>query len=941
MKFTLFLFLLFTVTLSAQVDSEINISNINSEKKARYHIDKTFETVQNINAALLHAEQALYYAKKAKNDSLMMEGDHALALIYKLKYDYKSSKKYVTKFLKRAIELDDTYFQMLANNLYGIINATERKYQISIEYYNTAEELAVKANDTINVSLIHQNIALNYYFIDEFELAKMFMFKSLDTYNSIKVFRDTIQQNSDYIYLYMKLSLVAGTKNEAIKYTDLSIARSLKNGYFNYAALGYLYKGRVYTKYGDYKLAIKNYQLALKSNKKAHIKSAGPYLEMMYTLTKMNQYEKAKAYMDTLYNTFSDKNIRPLYIDKYKLTSEVYKNIGENDKALYYAEKRASIADSLLKHNNYDLMIEYGKKFETKEKEKEIINQQLIIEKQKNDKKNILLYATLILFAGLFIFQWLFNILKNKKSKAEIAYEKEHEFNQIRTAFLENISHEIRTPLTLINGYLNLIDEETNGNEKVKGYINNALINSKKVIFDADEILNLLKFEDYKMSLKIVSKELNEFLKSIFLSFEVLANSRNIELIYNSKIPNNCKADIDTSKVEKILTNLVSNAIKFSESNSKVIIEAEVLNEVLEIKVIDFGQGIDEEDQERIFTRFYQSKNNKSLGGIGIGLLLAKDFAQFLGGNITVESKIGKGSTFKFTMPVSKSKDTKGCKGPLLTEMNNSKFIEEKNDAKITLVDNSNKPSILIVEDSIEMSNYLKEILNPFYNCTFAFDGLEGINLAKKQTFNLVASDIMMPKVDGYEFKKLLKSLPEYNTIPFILITAKSLSEDKIKGFSIGIDDYITKPFNKEELIVRINNLLKNNKELKLSIVAPDNSIEDIPETHVDKLLKEIEQEIMNNLSNENFKVEDLALKINYSQRQLARILNRYTGLSSIKFIQEIKLREAYKLIESRKFKTISEVQYQVGITSPSYFSEKFKSRFGINPSELLRKQNV
>ena len=261
---------------------------------------------------------------------------------------------------------------------------------------------------------------------------------------------------------------------------------------------------------------------------------------------------------------------------------------------------------------------------------------------------------------------------------AEIAYEKEHEFNQMRTAFLENISHEIRTPLTLINGYLNLIDEEINGNPKTKGYINNALLNSRKVIFDADEILNLLKFEDHKMSLKTVSKTLNEFLESIFLSFEVIANTRNIELTYNSKIPNNCKADLDADKVEKILTNLMSNAIKFSDSNSKVIVEAEILNEDLKIKVIDFGQGINEEDQERIFTRFYQSKNNKSLGGIGIGLLLAKDFAQFLGGNITVESKVGKGSIFKFNMPISKNKDDEECKDMLSTMKNNFQLIEEK-----------------------------------------------------------------------------------------------------------------------------------------------------------------------------------------------------------------------------------------------------------------------
>ncbi len=940
MKRILNLILFLTLSIAAQVDSKMDVTKVKVEGKARYHIDKSFETVQNIDAAFLHAEQGLYYAEKSKKDSLIMEGNQALALIYKLKYDYESSKKHVDKFLKIAIKLEDTYFQMLGNNLYGIINATEKKYQLSIQYYNKALELSEKANDTINVSLSAQNIALNYYFIDEFELAKMFMFKALDTYNSITIFHSELQQNSDYIYLYMKLSLVADTKKEAIEYTNLSIDRALQNGYYNYAALGYLYKGRVHSKYDDYELAIKNYQYALRSNRKAGMKSAEPYLEMMNTLTKMNQYKKAKVYLDTLYNVFSEKDIRPLYIDKNKLTSEVYKNIGNYNQALYYAERRAIIADSLLKYHNYDLLIEYGKKYETKEKEKEIIKQQLVIERQANEKKNIILFGGVALFIGLLAVQWRFNTQKNKKREAESAYEKEHEFNQMRTAFLENISHEIRTPLTLINGYLNLIDEKTNGNSKIKGYINNALLNSKKVIFDADEILSLLKFEDYKMSLKIVSKELNEFLKSIFLSFEILANTRNIELIYRSKIPNGCKVDIDASKVEKILTNLISNAIKFSNSNSKVIVEVALLNENLEIKVIDFGQGIDAKDQERIFTRFYQSKNNKSLGGIGIGLLLAKNFAHFLGGSITVESKVGEGSTFKCKIPVSKKIVFEESKEVVSSKNSFSQSIKKKETTEIVIID-SNKPSILIVEDSIEMSNYLKEILTPFYNCTFAFDGLEGISLAKTQTFDLIASDVMMPKIDGYEFKKLLKSIPEYVAIPFILITAKSLPEDKIKGFSTGIDDYITKPFNKEELIVRINNLLKNSNELKLSILTPDNSLEIIPETHVEKLLKEIENKIMNNLSDENFKVEDLVLSMNYSQRQLSRALNRYTGLSTVKFILEIKLREAYKLIEHKKFRTVSEVQFEVGITSSSYFSEKFKNRFGINPSELMRKQNV
>jgi len=933
MKFIFNLALIFTWTLSAQIDSEIDNSRKKLEEKARFHVDRSFET-SNVDSTYFHASQSLYYAEESNNEELIMEANHALGLHYKIIYDYDSAKKYMIKCQEIAYKIDNEYFKILTNSLLGVIKASEKQFQLSTNYYNKALILAKDASDTINVSLLFQNIALNYYFIDEFELAKMYMFKALDEYNSIKVFYDDLQKDTDYIYLYMKLSLVVDTKEKAIKYADLSINRALQTKQPNYAALGHLYKGRVFSKYGEYNLAVKNFQKALQYNSDANVKASEPYIELMNVLVKMDQNEKAKAYMDTLYNTFSEESIRPLYIDKNKLTSEVYRNFGDNNKALYYAEKRAAISDSLLKNQNNDLMIAYGRKFETVEKENEIKHQQLIIEEQKNKNKYLLLYGFSSLFGVLLLFQWIYYAQRNKKRKIEVAYEKEYEFNQVRTSFLENISHEIRTPLTLINGYLNLIGEEANDNLKIKGYIDNALMNSKKVIFDADEILNLLKFEDHKMSLKIVSKDLNEFLKSTFCSFDVLASTRNIELVYKSKIPSNYIIGLDAGKVEKILTNLISNAIKFSNSNSKVIFNAELLDNNLIIKVIDFGHGIDKEDQERIFSRFYQSKNNKSIGGIGIGLLLARDFAQFLYGDLIVKSEVGKGSTFQFTLPLSENMHIEDSEEEFSIKSNNLELIEVKED---NFFDKS-RPSILIVEDSIEMNNYLKEILSPYYNCTFAFNGTEGIEQAKKQVFDLVASDVMMPKIDGYEFKKFLKSLAEYDTIPFILVTAKTLSEDKIKGFSIGIDDYITKPFNKEELIVRINNLLKNSSELKLSIASSTKPTKDTIETHADKLLAEIEKTVRDNLSNENYKVDDLAKEMNYSQRQLSRILIEQTGLTTIKFILEIKLREAYKLIEQRKFKTISEVQYEVGISSPSYFSEKFKSRFGIKPSELMRK---
>ncbi len=921
MKNLLFVLLLYSFSSYAQDKTDSIQTKKSQERRVQFHLDRAFDS-PNANSTKYHAERSLHFANLSNNDTLLMKSYHAMAHASKKKHDYNLTKENTYKCLDIAKKLNDSYFLFLCNNLLGIVKASEKQYQLSTEYYSNALTITKKTHDTLNESLLYHNIAINYYLIDKFELAKMFMQKSEDTYKSIKVFKDPFRKNFDYIILYMKKSIVTDSKKNALLYANQAINRASQSDYTDYLPLTHKYKGRVYLKYNDYELALENFQKAL--TYEASNKSSDSYLELINVLVKSKQYDAAKQYVDTLFQTFALTDIRSIYLDKNKVLAEVYQNVGDSTRALIYTQKRAIIADSLLKYNNYELFAEYGKKFETKEKEKEIIKQHLVIERQDGEKKNMLLLGGVTLFVGLLLFQWKFNIQKNSKKDVEDAYEKERDFNHMRTAFLENISHEIRTPLTLINGYLNLIDEETNSNPKINGYVKNALSNSKKVIFDADEILNLLKFEDHKMLKKIVSRPLNEFLKGIFLSFEVLSKTRNLELIYASKISDTYKVEIDVEKVDKIITNLISNAIKFSDSNSKVIFDATIYNNSLIVKVTDFGQGVSVEDQKRIFTRFYQSKNNKSIGGIGIGLLLAKDFAQFLDGNVTVESKIGQGSTFIFTMPVSESVTIDSSTISSAETKTQPKIVSEIND----------KPSILIVEDNIEMSNYLKEILNPFYNCTFAFNGFEGLDFAKNQQFDLIASDIMMPKLDGYQFREKLKLIPQYTKIPFILITAKSLPEDKVKGFSIGIDDYITKPFQKEELIVRIDNLLKNSNNLKLCFADSENSTG----THTDKLVDDVTQVILENLANENFKVENLASEMNYSQRQLSRILNKHTGLTTIKFILEIKLSEAYKMIASKKYKTISEIQYNVGISSPSYFSDKFKNRFGITPSELMKK---
>ena len=343
-----------------------------------------------------HADLAFHYANLSDNDTLLMRSYHALAHSSKIKYDYNLAGENTIKCLNLAKKLDDKYYQFLCNNLLGIVKSNEKQHQLSIVYYTNALSLAKEANDTVNVSLLYHNIALNYYIIEKLDLAKLFMAKSEEAYQSIKVFDDPYRKDSDYIYLYMKKSLVADTQDEALSYTNKAIDRAKQVGFNFHTALSYKYRGRVYVKYSDFNLAIMSFQKSLIYEEIANTKSTDSSMELINALVKAKQYNKAKQYMDTLFQNFSYRDIQPIYINKNKIFSEIYQNLGDFDKALFYANKRAIESDSLLKYNNNSLFAEFGKKFETNEKEKEIEQQQLIIEKQKNDKKNIILYATLV-----------------------------------------------------------------------------------------------------------------------------------------------------------------------------------------------------------------------------------------------------------------------------------------------------------------------------------------------------------------------------------------------------------------------------------------------------------------------------------------------------------------------------------------------------------------
>ena len=386
--------------------------------------------------------------------------------------------------------------------------------------------------------------------------------------------------------------------------------------------------------------------------------------------------------------------------------------------------------------------------------------------------------------------------------------------------------------------------------------------------------------------------------------------------------------------MEKIIDNLLSNAFKYTNEGGTVTLSSEIRENKIYISVADTGTGIDEKELKNIFDRYYKGSNSADVEGTGIGLAFANQLAKLMNSSIEVKSKKNEGSIFTLIIPVDKIENCPE-KSKTDEEIEVKQATGSAGYKMKTFFDD--KPRILLVDDNKEMIDYLKNILEDHFNIDIAYNGFEALDKLKENKYDLISSDVMMPKMDGFVFRMKMNENPEWSNIPFILLTARSLKEDKLKGFKLGIDDYITKPFNTAEYIARITNLIKNKRErekwLNEKIEKSYGFVQE--ETFDDELIVKMEKIVLEHIDDPGFNVAVLAKEIGYSQRNLSRITRKLIGITPVNFILEIRLQKAYHLLKSHRFKTISEVRYEVGIDNASYFTKKFTERFGVRPGEV------
>ncbi len=537
--------------------------------------------------------------------------------------------------------------------------------------------------------------------------------------------------------------------------------------------------------------------------------------------------------------------------------------------------------------------------------------------------------------------------LKNELKVEKVESDSLRQLDQLKTRFFANISHEFRTPLTLILGQVESVLSSNIG-VKEKGKLHIANRNARRLLTLINQLLDISKIEAGGMKLNAGQHNIVSFLKSLFYSFESLAESKRITLKFESPyeyIP----VIYEPDKMEKVFYNLISNAFKFTPSGGEIKVKVNTINPVFaEICFIDTGRGIPADRISKIFDRFYQgdNSNTREYEGTGIGLALARELIELHKGEISVKSKVDEGTVFTILLPLADvnepeqaaDNDITGITLPDISIPASGSPQEDLNEEEsVDYI--KNREIILIVEDNIDVRNYIREQLEDDYRIIEASDGQEGMIAALETIPDLILSDIMMPKMDGYEFSSAIRKDEKTSHIPIIMLTAKAGIDEKIEGLETGIDDYLTKPFNARELRVRVKNLILQRKELRkkfsnATVIKPSEvSALDADQKFLQKTIKIIE----NHFEDEQFGVERLAEEAGVSVSQLNRKLKALIDQPAGQLIRSLRLQRAADLLV-RNAGSVAEICYQVGFADQSYFSRAFKKQFGCSPSEYKGK---
>ena len=517
-------------------------------------------------------------------------------------------------------------------------------------------------------------------------------------------------------------------------------------------------------------------------------------------------------------------------------------------------------------------------------------------------------------------------------------------------AVFTNITHELLTPLTVISASV-----ERLRTQEPKYGTDYALmeLNIERMVRLLQQILETSKAQSGELKLLVSQGDVMKYIRQTALCIEPLMAKRNLQFAVRCQ-PESMMGWIDTDKVDKIIYNLLSNAAKYTGEHGHITLDVRTNKtyDSITIRVIDNGIGIPPEKMKNLFQRFYDGdyRRQKTIG-TGLGLALTRELVFLHGGTIQVESELNHGTTFTIKLPINKESFSKSQIDdrnktdfrnphshildigtlPSLTDTDQQTGNEQETDEDIY--------KLLIVEDNVELLMLMKQLLGTKYRVYTATNGIEALDIVKKEELDLIVSDVMMPKMDGNVLTRHLKSNPDTSHIPIILLTAKTQEADRNKSFIEGADDYITKPFRMGDLELRINNIIENRQRIQQEYKSqrqPLTKPENTPLNPDDEFLQKAYNCVREHLADSDFDRDAFAADMGASASTLYNKLRSITGFSVSAFIRDIRMKEAYRMATETPSIRVSDLAYRVGFSDPKYFSSCFKKEFGLLPSEFL-----
>jgi len=656
-------------------------------------------------------------------------------------------------------------------------------------------------------------------------------------------------------------------------------------------------------------IAIAHYQSALglaeKMSSKMLVIDCG--ISLGECFLEQKQHLTAIKYVKEALSLAEEMNLNRKRLSAYELLARIYKALGNADEVFTYLQKHIDLKNTIF----------------TNEKEKSIVEMQTRYETEKKEQET----------------------------------EQLRILEQVKSRFFSQITHEFRTPLTLILGPVQqlLQHPKIQSDTELQNRLTLVERNGERLSSLVNQLLDLSKLESGKMTIQKKHGDVIAFAKAIVTNFQTLAQQQNIHFHFETSILQ-LAANFDVDKLEKILYNLLSNAFKFTPSNGEITLELKTSKNTstetaLQIVVRDTGKGIAAAQLPHIFDRFYQADNSniREAEGSGVGLSLVKELIELQGGKIEVKSEINIGTTFNFHLPLELSATHQIIPIAEKTLAKNSSFktfnttlkdaSSNKKKAK-SRAKNKDKNIVLVVEDNPDMQTYIQSILSPQYEVIQAMNGEEGVNTALEEIPDLIVSDVMMPKKDGYTLCKELKTNEKTNHIPIFLLTAKAALDSRIEGLEQGADVYLSKPFSPKELLLNIENQIKVRQQLQekynqlLQSSGKETSKESITNPFLQKLIDTIEA----HLNDIELSAKLLSEYMFMSRQQIHRKLRALTNYSTTEFIRLIRLQKAEILLKTQQY-TMTEIAYEVGFSTPSYFSRAFVKQYGVSPSKWLQKE--